>query len=297
MKATGERAKQLGLERAVVANARAARGGRRATREEARAEREQLAAAKGRFRDRWRAVPSREGGRVKRVVPLWQQKGHKKPGRKPAGERAGERHEVRPFLESKHPVHVTLRVSPEVGRLRRRSAYHAFKWALVSAVRRHDFRVVHISIQAHHVHLICEAFDRVALGKGVRGLSISAAHRLNRAIGEDTGTPRRKGRVFVDRYHAERLDTPRKCRSALAYVLNNWRRHREDLGGVRQRRAKVDPYSSGVVFPGWADIEGPFPAVPGYELLPVSFPKTWLLTKGWKRWGWIKFHERPGPEP
>jgi REP element-mobilizing transposase RayT len=138
-------------------------------------------------------------------------------GRKPSGAKAGEKHGVRPFLAPRHPVHVTLRITREVGRLRRRRAYQAFQWALIRVLARGDFRVVHVSIQATHVHLICEADDRIALSKGVRALSISAAHRLNAAIGEERGVGRRKGRVFTDRYHAKVIDSARQCRNELAY--------------------------------------------------------------------------------
>ena len=218
-------------------------------------------------------------------------------GRKPKGAQAGEAHGVRPFLEGRHPVHVILRITREVGRLRRRSAYQAFRRALITVLARGDFRVVHISIQATHVHLICEADDRMALSKGVRALSISAAHRLNAAIGRDRGVARRRGRVFTDRYRAKVIDSPKHCRNELAYVLNNWRRHREDLAGAAQRRAKVDPYSSAVAFPGWTGREGvPFAWPRGYEPLPVSYPTTWLLTDGWRRWGPIALEDRPGPK-
>ena len=217
-------------------------------------------------------------------------------GRKPNGAKAGLPHGVRAFLSARHPVHVVLRLTPEVGRLRRRSAYQAFRRALLTSLARGDFRVVHISIQATHVHLICEADDRLALANGVRGLSISAAHRLNAAIARDRGTARRRGRVFIDRYHATAIASPKHSRAELAYVLNNWRKHREDVAGAAQRRARVDPYSSGLAFPGWAEREGvPFAWPRGYEPLPVSYPTTWLLTDGWKRWGPVALAENPGP--
>src|SRR5688500_19957245 len=60
--------------------------------------------------------------------------GGRKGGRKPNGAKAGERHGVRPFLEARHPVHVTLRLTREVGRLRRRSAYQAFRRALIAVL-------------------------------------------------------------------------------------------------------------------------------------------------------------------
>jgi hypothetical protein len=36
---------------------------------------------------------------------------------------------------------------------------------------------------------------------------------------------RMEGRVFVDRYHAHALLTPREVRAALVYVLQNWAKH------------------------------------------------------------------------
>ena len=140
------------------------------------------------------------------------------------------------------------------------------------------------------MHLLCEADDRLALANGVRGLSISAARRSNAAV-------TRRGRVFVDRYHATAIASPKHSRAELAYVLNNWRKHREDRAGLAQRRAQVDPYSSAITFAGWAGREGvPFAWPRGYEPLPVSYPTTWLLTDGWKRWGPIALAEVPGSQ-
>ena len=217
-------------------------------------------------------------------------------GRKPTGEKAGESHRRRREIDARHPVHVTLRVVKEVGRMRRRSGYGAWRGAMRAVIGRGDFRVVHVSIQANHVHLVCEADDRVALANGVRALSISAARRLNEAVGKDRGCEARRGRVFADRYHADVMDSPRKCRNVLAYVINNWRRHGEDRG-LLERRAQVDPYSSGVRFDGWAGRNGrPFVVPEGYEALPVAAPTTWLLRVGWRRAGEIAVREVPGRE-
>ena len=205
-------------------------------------------------------------------------------GRKPVGLRAGMPHARRPTLRKDHPVHVTLRVVPAVGRLRRRTAYACVNRALITSVPRADFRIVHVSIQATHLHLLVEADDARALANGVRGFEISAAQRLNRARG-------RRGRVFADRYHADAITTPRRARHALAYILNNWRKHREDTG----RPWRIDPYSSGAAFPGWREAPRPFAWPRGYQALCVAFPTVWLLTTGWRRHGPISLRERPGP--
>jgi hypothetical protein len=80
-------------------------------------------------------------------------------GRKPGPGRRRHEHKVRPFHDRRLPVHVTLRVTGEVGRLRRRSAYQAVRWAMIKTVGRANFRIVHLSIQGNHIHLLCEADD------------------------------------------------------------------------------------------------------------------------------------------
>ena len=205
-------------------------------------------------------------------------------------------HRTRPFHDRRQPVHVVLRVAGELGRLRRRKAYAAIRAAMIATLGRAGFRVVHVSIQRHHIHLLCEADDRAALSNGIRALCISAARRLNLLVTEERGV-RRRGRVFDDRYHATAIARPAQARHALAYVLNHWRHHREDHVGVGERRAPLDRYASGVAFAGWAERDGvPFRWPRGYEPMPTAGPKTWLLRVGWKRGGpppslW----EVPGP--
>ena len=81
-------------------------------------------------------------------------------GRKPKGRRAGSPHRARPELKARHPVHVVLRVIGAVGNLRRRFTYHAIREATLTTARREDFRIVHVSIQRTHVHLLVEANDK-----------------------------------------------------------------------------------------------------------------------------------------
>jgi REP element-mobilizing transposase RayT len=200
-----------------------------------------------------------------------------------------QRNVRRPELKKDCPVHVTLRVVKEVGRLRRPAAYGALQRAVAACLGRIDFRIVHTSIQGNHIHLLVEADNKRALGNGMRAFMVSAAQHLNAASG-------RRGTVFPTRYHAVQLTTPKQVRAALAYVLNNWRRHQEDTAGARQRAAHVDPYSTGVLFDGWKDATTRFEIPPGYEPLRVSGPRTWLLKVGWrKHHPLIGLREVPGP--
>ena len=211
-------------------------------------------------------------------------------GRKPRGRR-GVRHVRRPAVSPHEPVHITLRVVPEVGRLRRGKCHQAVREALKTSVKRQlgRFRVCHISIQGNHLHLLAEAEDRQALSRGMQGFAISCAKHLNARLGH--GKKPRRGRVFADRYHAETLEYPQRVRHCLSYVLNNWRRHREDAG----RSWRVDPFSSGRTFSGWTDASALIELRPGEEPLMVWFPRTWLLREGWQRYGPISPWERPGP--
>ena len=78
----------------------------------------------------------------------------------------------------------------------------------------------------------------------------------------------------------------------LAYVLNNWRRHREDVTTVGAQNALIDPYSTAWAFDGWLDLD----EVPDWERLPSAEPRTWLLRVGWRRGGpAIGVWEVPGP--
>jgi REP element-mobilizing transposase RayT len=214
-------------------------------------------------------------------------RGSKRPGRKPKGPRAGASHKVRPDFKARHPVHVVLRVVSAVGNLRRRLTYKAVREATLTTARREDFRIVHLSIQRNHLHLLVEANHKAALASGMQGFQISAAKHLNAAISKGRPGPRRRGAVFPDRYHAEVITTPTQARHALNYVINNWRKHQEDRTDAT-RSWKIDWFSTAVMFPGWEEYgDQPFlwRGPPTYDPLVVYRPRTWLLREGYKRGG------------
>src|SRR5262249_15627732 len=174
-------------------------------------------------------------------------RGSKRPGPKAKGPRAGSPHRVRPKLKARHPVHVVLRVVSAVGNLRRRATYKAVREATLTTARREEFRIVHLSIQRNHLHLLVEAEHKGALATGMQGFQISAAKHLNAAISKNRPGPRRRGAVFADRYYAEVIKTPTQARHALNYVINNWRKHREDRS-EKTRSWKIDWFSTAVMF-------------------------------------------------
>jgi REP element-mobilizing transposase RayT len=229
-------------------------------------------------------------------------KRRKKPGPKPSP-RSGSRHEKRPELKGRFPVHVVLRVHRDMGSLRKRFMYAALREATIAVAMRElafqehgAFRIVHISIQRDHVHLLVEADDKLALSRGMQSFQISAAKHMNRAISITRQlTERRRGTVFPDRFHQEIITTRKQARHTLNYVLNNWRKHREDQGAL-QRSWKVDPFSTGAQFGGWKELEGKvvmWPVRETYDPLVVYLPTTWLLTNGWQMYGLIGTREVP----
>ena len=217
-------------------------------------------------------------------------------GRPPKGPRAGSPHKVRPELKPHVPVHIVLRVERDVGSLRNRKGYAAVRAATIVASRYPDMRIVHVSIQRTHIHLLVEADNRTALAKGMQGFQISAAKHINRALSKD-GT-RRRGRVFTDRYHAEYIDSPLGAHRALGYVLNNWRKHGEDQT-FDAANWHVDPFSTAILFDGWKEREGraPWTIPQGYEPLVVHPPRCWLFRIGWRRHGSISIEHVPSQGP
>jgi putative transposase len=225
-----------------------------------------------------------------------------RPRKNPA--RAGSPHKRRPEHKKRFPVHVVLSVAPVLGSLRKRFMYRALREATIAVALRElayddvkgAFRIVHLSIQRTHVHLIVEADNKLALSRGMQSFQISAAKHINREYSVKAKlTERRRGNVFVDRFHQEVIKTPRQARRSLAYVLNNWRKHRED----RNELAKtwpIDPFSSAISFDGWKEREDAvvrWKRRETYDPLVVYLPKTWLLQQGWLKHGLISFYEVP----
>ena len=156
-------------------------------------------------------------------------------GRPPKGQRAGSPHKERPFLHARYPVHVVLRVVGAVGSLRRRCVYQAIREATLTTALREDFRIVQLSLQRTHVHLLVEADDKAALARGMQGFQISAAKHLNAAISKGKPGPRRRGVVFPDRYHAEIITSP-----AAGQRQRPARRGDHIGGGIDHKGAGVD---------------------------------------------------------
>jgi REP element-mobilizing transposase RayT len=154
-------------------------------------------------------------------------------------------------------------MAEHVWNLRSERSFAVIHGALEGTCSRHDFRVVHFSIQGNHVHLIAEASGTGALANGVRALCIRLARRLNAMMGTS-------GTVFSDRYHAHVLRTPAEVRNALRYVLGNHASHAARRGEPL-RNGFVDPFSSAAAQTPRA------PQLALWTVTPTRAARTWLL--------------------
>lgn len=216
-------------------------------------------------------------------------------GRKPAGARAGTPHRARPKHYHGHPVHVTLRAG--LGSLRSQFLFPTVRYAITRAGRRDParFRIVHFSVQYDHVHLIVEAADKRALGAGMRSLAIRVALGVNELL-------MRKGRFWADRWHGRVLTSPSDLRATAVYVLANFRKHAR-----RPLPEGLDPCSSAAWFAHFRGFNpardrpryaGRPPPLGAADLgVPVSKPRTWLLTAGLGRTPRLSLDEAPRPKP
>jgi REP element-mobilizing transposase RayT len=202
-------------------------------------------------------------------------------------------HAPRPRFAASAPVHVTLRIVGGLPSLRRERVVRVVRAAIAAGGHRGDFRVVHFNVLGNHLHLIVEAAGQPALARGMQGLGVRLARRINALLD-------RRGSLLAHRYHARALRTPREVRNAIRYVLLNGRHHAAERGQVLAR-GWIDPYSSALWFDGWRDAirtDAPWLRALARTSSPTAAPHTWLLDEGWRRGGGpIAVDDIPGPSP
>ena len=226
-------------------------------------------------------------------VPAPRGRGGRRPGagRKRVASRSSTPHRSRPLHSHLHPVLITLRAGFRP--LRSQHVLPTVRLALARANRRAPdrFRITHSTVQYDHIHLIVEARDKQALSSGMSGVAVRIARSVNALV-------QRRGRFWADRWHGRVLTTPRQVRTALVYVLANFRKHTN-----HPLRPGIDPYSSGAYFDGWQGGLAPpigmgrEPMPPPSEFTPVSPSRTWLGRVGWRRYGLLGLDESPRRAP
>lgn len=90
-------------------------------------------------------------------------------------------HRSRAAFAGNFPCHVTLKTRPALPSLRSVKVVRELEKTLAATSDRGDFRVAHYSLQDDHVHLIVEATDRFALGRGMRSIEARLVRAVNRA--------------------------------------------------------------------------------------------------------------------
>ena len=94
-----------------------------------------------------------------------------------------------------HPCHATLQVLPEIPPLRGRAIAREIDAALRRVAAHAGFRLVAYGLEADRAHLIVEATDSAALGRGMKRLAGLFAFAVNRGLGRG-----RTCKVLADRY-------------------------------------------------------------------------------------------------
>ncbi len=169
-------------------------------------------------------------------------------------------HHGRAGDERPTPYHAVWHTAEGIAGLRGKKLFRQVREAFRRCHEKDGFRVAHFSVQSNHVHALVEGDDVQSLSRGMQGLGVSIAKRINRVSA-------RSGRVFDDRFFARALRTPREVANALNYVLRNDQIHEARMGFVSDRGSEPDPFSSA--------------ALPEDPPL-TSPPTTWLLTTGWR---------------
>jgi len=182
--------------------------------------------------------------------------------------------------------HVTLRVREGVPSMRAPRFILDLQRSFGEACDRGDFRLVQYSVQRDHLHLIVEADDNEALGRGMKAIGSRVARAVKRIFGWT-------GPVMLGRYHLQRLGSPRQVRNALRYVLSNARRHAARRARELRLAWEIDPASSGWAFDGWQARSGR-KLEEARRIAGVASPRSWLLRTGWRRHGLFSPLEIPG---
>ncbi len=203
-------------------------------------------------------------------------------GRKPSGRRSDPKRAREKFRRTT-AVHVTLRIRQGVRSLRCKPFVKEIRKSFRQANERGDFRLLHYSLQAGHVHLIVEADNQEALGRGMKSIGARIARAAQRVFGI-------KGRVISGAYHPHLLRTPREMYHALRYVLLNIRKHYHQQFHGPPPRVQIDEASSARWFENFSR---PMPADRSGKR-EVSRPRSWLPKTGWKRFGPIDPAAIPG---
>lgn len=184
-------------------------------------------------------------------------------------------HGRREQIDSKRPLHLTIKICDKKWNLRCRDVKSIFARSSERA-QRFGLHIVHYSMLRDHLHLIVEAESHQALVRGMRSFGSSFAKQFRKIVGGS-------GAVFHGRFHLNAIKNPTQMRNTLRYVLHNFSKHTRLI-------EHSDFYSSAGYFLKWSKLMGRrrSPMLEGRRgniHLPsyLSPPRTWLAREGWER--------------
>lgn len=133
-----------------------------------------------------------------------------RPPHRGAGGTSGARvsHHGRVSISRPIPVLAVWRIRSDVGSLHGKKLFRQVEQAFRRCHRKSGFRVTHFAVRGAEVQMIVEADDTPCLSRGMQGLGVSMARRINLSS-------RRRGPAFDDRFSARALRTPDEVARAL----------------------------------------------------------------------------------
>ncbi len=157
----------------------------------------------------------------------------KRAGR-PAIHDRGIRHRRREYIGRPHSLHVTVKLNR--ADIKNKSILKILRYAIQRA-RFRGLRVVHYTLEHNHVHLLIEGESNLMLSKGMQGLGVSLAKKINSLL-------RIKGQRYKHRYHLRILRSASQVRNVINYILKN---------GMKHGTAKtiIHPFNSALVLHDW----------------------------------------------
>ena len=167
-------------------------------------------------------------------------------------------HARRPIVTGRTPVHLTLRMCRSVWNLRSQRSFAKVREALSHERSLGTLRIVALSVQGNHLHLVVESGSTTDLSRRMKGFGGRFAKAMNRLM------ERPRGKVLAERYHAVVLGSPTQVKNALRYVLENHARHGQRSGFDVPKGP--DPYVGTSV-----------PALARGSPDLVSAPRSWVL--------------------
>lgn len=120
---------------------------------------------------------------------------------------AGVTHLRRPEVSEQHPTYVIWCVRPGLPSLRGAGEMRVLRDAFRAGGDRVGFRLIDFSVKNDRVDMFLEADSARSLARGMQGLAVRVARRLNKQW-------QRWGKVFADRYEVRSLRTSDALRAA-----------------------------------------------------------------------------------